>query len=71
MPIIEMHLMTGRTVEHKRRLATEVAEAAARALDVDIATVRILITEHGLEDFSVAGITAGAKAQNTVKELTP
>lgn len=71
MPIIEMHLMTGRSVEQKRRLATDVAQAASRALDVDVGTVRILITEHGPEDFSVAGITVGAKTQNTVKELTP
>lgn len=63
MPIIEMHLMTGRTVEQKRRVVAAVAEATATALGVDKNTVRILITEHGLDEFAVAGVTAGQKAE--------
>jgi 4-oxalocrotonate tautomerase len=61
MPIIEMHLMAGRTVEQKRRVAHAVSQAAAQALDVDINTVRILITEHGVDEFSVAGVTVGER----------
>lgn len=68
MPIIEMHLMTGRTVEQKRRVVAAVCEAAARALDVSPSTVRILVTEHGPEEFSVAGVTAGERSEsNTIK----
>ncbi len=63
MPIIEMHLMVGRTSDQKRRVSAAVAKAAAEALDVSLQTVRILITEHGVEDFSVAGVTSGAKAE--------
>ncbi|WP_366119973.1 tautomerase family protein [Aquabacterium sp.] len=63
MPIIEMHLMTGRTIEQKRRVVAAVAEATATALGVDKNTVRILITEHGLDEFAVAGVTAGQKAE--------
>jgi 4-oxalocrotonate tautomerase len=63
MPIIEMHLLTGRTTDQKRRVAAAVTQAVARELDVNPQSVRILITEHGPEDFSVAGVTAGARAQ--------
>jgi 4-oxalocrotonate tautomerase len=63
MPIIQMNLMTGRTVEQKRRLVAAVAQAAATALDVSPNTVRILIHELGVEDFSVAGVTVGQKAE--------
>jgi 4-oxalocrotonate tautomerase len=63
MPIIQMHLLTGRSVEQKRRVVAAVTEAAAKALDVSVNTVRILITEHGVEEFAVAGITAGERAQ--------
>jgi len=63
MPIIEMHLMTGRTVEQKRRVVAAVADAAATALGVSKDTVRILITEHGLEDFAVSGITVGERSE--------
>lgn len=63
MPIIEMHLLQGRTVEQKRRVAGAVADAVTTALGVRPESVRILITEHGAEDFSVAGVTAGSKAE--------
>ncbi|MCZ4303443.1 tautomerase family protein [Zoogloeaceae bacterium G21618-S1] len=69
MPIIEMHLMEGRTVEQKRSVAEAITDAVTRALGVKAETVRILITQHGAEDFSVAGITAGARSeQQTVLE---
>ena len=34
MPIIEMHLMVGRSVEQKRAVAEAVAEAVTRTLGV-------------------------------------
>lgn len=57
MPIVEMHLMEGRTVDQKRRVAAAMSEAISRELGVSASTVRILITEHGGEDFSVGGVT--------------
>jgi len=66
MPIIEMHMMVGRTTEQKRRVMAAVAKAAADALDCSINTVRILITEHQLDEFSVAGVSAAEK-QETAK----
>ncbi|MBK5001663.1 4-oxalocrotonate tautomerase [Pseudomonas sp. S31] len=55
MPIIEMHLLEGRTAEQKRRVAAAITEAVARSLECRADTVRILITEHGAEEFYVAG----------------
>jgi 4-oxalocrotonate tautomerase len=63
MPIIEMHLMTGRTTDQKRRVMKAVAQAAAQALDVSVDTVRILITEHQLDEFSVAGVSAAERRE--------
>lgn len=63
MPIIEMHLMEGRTTEHKRRVMAAVAHAAAEALEVSVSTVRILITEHRADEFSVAGVSAAEKRE--------
>jgi 4-oxalocrotonate tautomerase len=57
MPIIEMHLAAGRTVEQKRRVMVAVSQAVANALDVNPSTVRILITEHNHNEFSVGGIS--------------
>ncbi|WP_371132792.1 4-oxalocrotonate tautomerase family protein [Methyloversatilis sp.] len=63
MPIIEMHLMTGRSVEQKRAVAAAITEAVCTTLGVKAETVRILVTEHGSEDFSVAGMTAGLRTE--------
>ncbi|MBT9523139.1 MAG: 2-hydroxymuconate tautomerase family protein [Dechloromonas sp.] len=63
MPIIEMHLMQGRTNEQKRAVAEAVAEAVTRTLGVGPETVRLLITEHTSEEFSVGGVTAGRRRE--------
>jgi 4-oxalocrotonate tautomerase len=63
MPIIEMHLMEGRTVDQKRRVAAAMTEAIVRELGVPIASVRILITEHGGNDFSVGGVTMAQRRE--------
>ena len=63
MPIIEMHLMVGRSVEQKRAVAEAVAEAVTRTLGVGPEQVRLLITEHGSEEFSVGGVTTGRKQE--------
>jgi len=62
MPIIEMHLMEGRTVEQKCSVAEAVTEAVTRSLGVKADSVRILITEHGKEGFFVAGKTMAQRA---------
>lgn len=57
MPIIEMHMIEGRTVEQKQRVAAAVTSAVAESLECNPETVRILITEHGREEFYVGGMT--------------
>lgn len=56
MPIIEMHLLEGRTADQKSRAAKAVTNALTDALGVDPQSVRILITEHRTEEFYVAGL---------------
>lgn len=57
MPILEMHLMQGRTSDQKRRVVAAITEAIVRELGVNVSSVRILITEHGGDDFAVGGVT--------------
>jgi len=63
MPIIEMHLIHGRTREQKRAVAAAIAEAVTRTLGVKPEQVRLLITEHDSEEFSVGGITVGQRQE--------
>ena len=64
MPIIEMHLMQGRTTDQKRRVVAAMTEAIVRELGVPASTVRILITEHGGDDFAVGGVTMAERKAN-------
>lgn len=57
MPIIEMHLMEGRTSKQKEKMAESVTEAIVSSLGVTAQSVRILITEHKDEEFYVGGKT--------------
>ena len=58
MPIIQFNMLEGRTVEMKRELAAKVTDTVVEVLGVKRETVRILIHEMGLQDFSVGGVTA-------------
>lgn len=58
MPIIEFHLLEGRTVDQKRRLCDAVTNTVVDVLGVRREQVRILIHDLPPENFSIAGITA-------------
>ncbi len=62
MPIIEMHLMEGRSAEQKSSAAVAITTAVSQALGVSPETVRILITEHRGDEFYVAGKTMKQRA---------
>lgn len=62
MPIIEMHMVEGRTVEQKSRVATAVTAAVCQSLECAAETVRILITEHSGDEFYVAGMNMAQRA---------
>ncbi|MBM96388.1 MAG: 4-oxalocrotonate tautomerase [Oceanospirillaceae bacterium] len=68
MPIIEMHLLEGRSTEMKAKTAELITAAAAEGLGVSPSTVRILITEHKKDGFYVAGKAGRASDQNTALE---
>ena len=56
MPIIEMHLVEGRTSDQKSRVAAAVTKAVSESMPCSPDTVRILITEHRSDEFYVAGL---------------
>ena len=68
MPIIEMHMMVGRTTEQKHKVAAAVTEAVARSLECSADTVRILITEHADDGFFVAGQSMAQRAAAKARE---
>ena len=64
MPIIEMHLLVGRSPAQKRKATAGITEAVCAALGVKAEQVRILITEHGVDEFAVGGTTVGQRNES-------
>ena len=65
MPIIEMHLLEGRSVEMKRKAVAAITNAVIESLEVRREQVRILITEHGPDNFAVGGTTVADRGDPT------
>lgn len=58
MPIIEVNLFEGRTVEQKRRLIESMTRAVVDSLDVPGDNVRIILRELSKDDLGIGGRTA-------------
>lgn len=55
MPIVQIHLMEGRTLDQKRQLAAKVTQAVCESVNVTPDKVRIILSDMQKEDYSVAG----------------
>jgi 4-oxalocrotonate tautomerase len=58
MPIIQIELFEGRTVEQKRKLVAEVTDAVVRSLSASPESVRIILRDMAKHDFAVGGVLA-------------
>jgi len=57
MPIIQLNLAKGRTVEERAAAMAAITDAVVRTLDVRPEQVRIQINEVSPENFSIGGKT--------------
>ena len=64
MPIIQVNVAEGRTVEQRAAAMAEITDAVVRTLDVRPEQVRILINEVSPENYSIAGQTFAAILAN-------
>ncbi|MDO4581241.1 MAG: 2-hydroxymuconate tautomerase family protein [Bacillota bacterium] len=55
MPIIEVHILEGRTVETKERLVREMTALVVDVLDSRPEAVRIIIDEMQPQNYAIAG----------------
>lgn len=58
MPIMQVHLIAGRSEAQKARLIEALTRAAVEALDAPIESVRVVLIEVPSSDFGIAGKTA-------------
>jgi len=55
VPIVQVELFSGRTLEQKRALVDQVTKAICQSLSVPPEAVRIILREMKHEDYAVAG----------------
>lgn len=55
MPIIEVHLIEGRSVEQKREFVEEVTAVACRCLNARPEQVRVILSEMPRTNYAIAG----------------
>jgi 4-oxalocrotonate tautomerase len=56
MPIVQIEMLQGRTIEQKRAMVKEVTEAVAKTADCPKENVRVVIREMEPQHFSVGGV---------------
>ena len=55
MPIIKVNMLQGRSVETKRRYASEMTRVTCECLSVKPESVRIIFSDMPHENFAIAG----------------
>lgn len=55
MPIVNIHILEGRSLDQKRKLVSEMTKSICDSLSVKPESVRIIISEMANEEFAVAG----------------
>jgi 4-oxalocrotonate tautomerase len=61
MPLIEIHLLEGRTPEQKKKLLASVTEAVHESIGSPVASIRVWINELTRDDYMAAGVLAADK----------
>ena len=56
MPILQVELLKGRTVEQKREMVRKITDAVTETLNCPKEVVSIIIREMELENFAKAGV---------------
>jgi 4-oxalocrotonate tautomerase len=61
MPLIEVHLLEGRTDEQKKTLLTALTKAVQDSIGSPLETIRVWIEEFSPKEYMAAGVWYGDK----------
>jgi 4-oxalocrotonate tautomerase len=59
MPLVEIHLLEGRTDEQKKALCAAVTEAVRTSLGAPVETIRVWLQEFSPKEYMAAGVWYG------------
>ncbi len=61
MPIIQVHMLEGRSQELKKKLVANMTEAVVKSLEVKPEDVRIILMDMTKSNYAVAGVLRSEK----------
>lgn len=61
MPLVEIHLLEGRTDEQKRALLSAVTDAVHDSIGAPLETIRVWVQEFSPKEYMAAGVLAAEK----------
>ena len=67
MPIIQVNMLVGRTVDQKRKLVSGITNAVTESLGVQAESVRVMIHELSKDDYAIGGKTATDRGMTVPK----
>jgi len=67
MPLIEIHMLEGRTDEQKKKLMEAVTEAVHTSIQAPLPTIRVWIHEFSPREYMIAGKFKAEDQSNPVK----
>ena len=56
MPIVQIHLIEGRTIEQKRALVQKVTDAVCETVNVTPEHVKIILSDMAKHDYAIGGV---------------
>jgi 4-oxalocrotonate tautomerase len=71
MPLIQVHLLEGRSKEQKRALLEAITKAAQETLGSPISSIRVWITEMPADHLIAAGVIGGSARAVTPPPAPP
>ncbi len=63
MPLVEIHLIEGRTDEQKKALLTAVTQAVHDSIGAPLETIRVWVQEFSPKEYMAAGVLAADKTK--------
>ena len=61
MPLVEIHLIEGRTDEQKKALLAAVTQAVHESIGAPLETIRVWVQEFSPNEYMAAGVLAADK----------
>jgi 4-oxalocrotonate tautomerase len=61
MPLIEIHMLEGRTDEQKKALLTAVTSAVHDSIGAPVESIRVWVQEFSAREYMIAGVLAAER----------